>query len=322
MIVNKKTIFIIFILNFIFLYLVYFYFNNYYKNNYFVQEVRETWNYKFINPILECNTNFKFYNTNNIEKKISDFINTNKNKFNTISYYFRALNNGSTFWSNEDVQFVPASLLKIPIAMAYFKVNEENKLDLMNTKILVDKLNFKVQERDFGKDNINIWNTYSLYDFIEKMLTHSDNTAATILFYNLWNDFFKKIYLELWLDFLDLESNNIKISVKKYSTFFRILYNSSYLNRTNSELMLKMLSESDFNIWLKALLPKDIVVANKYWERYDEGIWEKQLHDCGIIYYPNNPYILCVMTKWNNFDDLTYMIKNISKIVFDDVASK
>jgi len=27
-----------------------------------------------------------------------------------------------------------------------------------------------------------------------------------------------------------------------------------------------------------------------------------QLHDCGIVYYPETPYLLCVMTKGWNFE--------------------
>jgi hypothetical protein len=42
------------------------------------------------------------------------------------------------------------------------------------------------------------------------------------------------------------------LSVKDMATFFRILYNASYLGRENSEYALKLLSQVDFNNGLRA----------------------------------------------------------------------
>jgi hypothetical protein len=46
----------------------------------------------------------------------------------------------------------------------------------------------------------------------------------------------------------------------------------------------------------------------------------RELHDCGIIYYPNNPYFLCVMTRGKDFPTLEGVIKDISKIAWDEVS--
>ena len=47
----------------------------------------------------------------------------------------------------------------------------------------------------------------------------------------------------------------------------------------------------------------------------------RQLHDCGIIYYPNNTYLLCIMTRGKDFKQLESVIAGISKTVYEVVAS-
>ena len=46
---------------------------------------------------------------------------------------------------------------------------------------------------------------------------------------------------------------------------------------------------------------------------------ERQLHDCGIIYHPLKPYLLCVMTRGEKIADLENAIRDISKWIFERV---
>lgn len=287
---------------------------------YEIQEKREKSQYEFINPLLECGTSFNFFDTKNLEDSIQMYLNQNKNDYWDISYYFRFLNNWSTFWYNEKKEFIPASLIKIPLAIALFKYNEDSPW-ILDKKIYIDKLNFPVQKRDLWEDKVKIGFTYSIYELINYMLIDSDNIAAWLLLQYLWEDKVKMIYSELWLKNIDFNnSNSLEISSKDYSSFFRILYNSSYLSRDSSEKILSILSKSTFDIWIKATLPQDIIVSNKYWERLITDTWEKQLHDCGIVYFTKNPYLLCIMTKWNDFWKLSNIIQNISKTIFETVS--
>jgi beta-lactamase class A len=110
------------------------------------------------------------------------------------------------------------------------------------------------------------------------------------------------------------------ITTQDYASIFRLLYNSPYLSVDNSEKILSLMAISPFDSGLVAGVPADIKVANKFGERFNEN--EKQLHDCGIIYYPGNPYLLCVMTKGDDWNKLTEIISAVSKIVYDEVHSR
>lgn len=78
-----------------------------------------------------------------------------------------------------------------------------------------------------------------------------------------------------------------------------------------------MLSKTSFKKGLVAGVPKNIMVSHKYGERLYVDSNEAQLHDCGIIYFPQTPYLLCIMTRGENFAELENTIKEISKNVYE-----
>ena len=70
-----------------------------------------------------------------------------------------------------------------------------------------------------------------------------------------------------------------------------------------------------------AELPNDIVVAHKFGERDLEDN-TKQLHDCGVVYYPQNPYLICIMTHGQSYKSLERIIQHISGKVYKEVDSR
>src|SRR5690606_549510 len=112
------------------------------------------------------------------------------------------------------------------------------------------------------------------------------------------------------------------LSVKDYSAFFRILYNATYLSKEMSEKALSIMARSDFDIGITAGVPNNIHVSNKFGERGFVNHYEKQFHDCGIVYYPGSPYLLCVMTKGSNFETQIKIIAEVSALVYKNVASR
>ena len=127
------------------------------------------------------------------------------------------------------------------------------------------------------------------------------------------------IFHDLNID-VPTEVPDFTISAKNYSTFLRILYNSTYLNDSDSEKALDILSKTTFVDGLVAGVPKGTTIAHKFGEHVS-SFHEIELHDCGIIYYPQNPYLLCVMTKGQDFSKLAKIIADISAMVYNETAS-
>lgn len=271
---------------------------------------------------MECSSSeANMYIPWDIKRKL-DLLIDQKIKQGEISdgaYYVRFLNGWETFWYHEDSRFIPASLLKIPIAIAL--LHKYSYKDLDKIHILLDHDLFTYQ-RSIGNDTIKTWNRYSLLQLLKEMLENSDNAASNLLIDHIWEDKVKEVYKDLWIGEVDFSSSEwTEITVKRYAAFLRILFNASYISRENSEFTLQVLTDSNFITWIRAKLPINQVVANKFWERILEN-WETQLHDCGIIYIPERPYLLCIMTRGKSFELQTLLIQQISYLLYEDVLSK
>lgn len=121
----KKTHFFLMIFaNFFLLLICMFFYHLYFSyGKKDVEVLRENAHYEFINPILECNVDFKYYNPKHLQQDIEEYINQTvaDTKVSEISYYARLLNNGATFGYEEEREYTPASLIKLPLAIAFLK---------------------------------------------------------------------------------------------------------------------------------------------------------------------------------------------------------
>ncbi len=285
--------------------------------------IRKNFNYKYINPILECNPDISLNSKlTPIKESIESIINQEVSKKNITfaSIYYRDLNNGPWFGINEKEYFSPASLVKVPILIAYLKKAEIDP-SLLQKKLTVS------DDPETGNNIQNIKPSvatvvkqeYTIEKLLEEMIIYSDNNAYNTLAQNLTGDEIIKVYQDLDVDISKAFQNpngNI-ITVKNYASFFRILYNGSYLNNEMSEKALKLLNQVEYKDALVAGVPKDIIVSHKFGERKYLDTNEIQFHDCGIVYFPKKPYLLCVMTKTTqNANKAINFIKEISQVVY------
>lgn len=289
-------------------------------------EVRES-GYKFINPLLECESSEKYFTElTPFKDKLLSYakkINQDSDKVNFLSLYFRDLNNGPWFGVNEEEVFSPASLLKVPIMIVYFKVAETHPEILQKTYVFEDDGMLPAVEQSVSPSQVlEIGKAYSVDDLIHRMIIYSDNRAQHLLVKNMDLDTLKKVYGDFELNIPDKEKPETLVTVKDYASFFRILFNSSYLSKTYSEKALNLLSQVEYKDGLVAGLPSNMVVAHKFGERQKLGDSARQLHDCGIVYYPQHPYLICVMTRGNNNQKLSETIKEASRLVYEEVDNQ
>jgi hypothetical protein len=66
---------------------------------------------------------------------------------------------------------------------------------------------------------------------------------------------------------------------------------------------------------------ESIKVAHKFGERtLEKGT--QHFHDCGIVYYPRHPYLLCVMTQGRDIEAQSRAIASISTFVFQKMEKQ
>ena len=236
--------------------------------------------------------------------------------------YYRDLNTPLWFGVNEDNVFLPASLYKLPVALIIYKEIEDGVADeratltyshalyAMNAASAIDTPTHLLP----GK-------SYPINNLVTDMLITSDNGAKDLL-----HPIVRDAYVARLWTLLNLGSPHPdeEISVRDYAFFFRLLYSSTYLNVDDSEKILGFLASSTYTEGLVAGIPKGTQIAHKWGLSNLEqqgGNDQLELHDCGIIYATNNPYLLCVMTKGSSEAVLSSFISRISSIVYNGQIS-
>lgn len=284
--------------------------------------IRENSNqYSYINPLIGniSDEATKVGIFVGIKKDIIHYLQKEQQEGNLASYsfYFRDLDSGLWFGGNAEESFFPASLFKLPLAIAAYKQAEDDsafsKRRFIYTNAL-DAMNNSAKEN--SPSVLHIGESYSLEDLIRAMLVGSDNGAKNLLLSSL-----DERYLNALFDIVSVVEPNktqkYEISAPKYSLFLRILYGSSYLNNEHSEFLMKLLTESDFHDGLVAGAPSFVRVAHKFgtYEVIDNGTTLTLLHDCGVV-YADKPYVLCIMTKGRDLTSLYRIIANTSSLVY------
>lgn len=240
-----------------------------------------------------------------------------------VALYFRDLDAGRWVGINQDDTYHPASLLKVPVMIAYYKQAEKNP------SILSDTVSYNPQllpNIPFGTSStLEAGYRYSIKDLIGRMIVDSDNGAAFTLLYHINQNLLDVTYRALGIPDPGDDSANYQISTRAYGLFFRILYSATYLSPEYSEQALKILSQTTFDKGLVAGVPKGTVVAHKYGERVlsQNGVANSiELSDCGIIYYPAHPYLLCVMTNSVDSTSAGNIISALSRAAYAAIAER
>lgn len=286
------------------------------------QQVRQTGEYRFINPLLECEVSEGTIDARkqNFRDDLDQFVQKVKKErgLSEVAVYFRDLNNGPTFGVDEQGEFFPASLLKVPVMMAYYRWAERES-GLLATEIRYQEvMDFGYTPTIVPREMLSIGQSYSVEELIRRTIVYSDNQALYLLTKNLPKTYLQELFKILGVGEDVLVDSGAKLTVKEYAGFFRILFNSSYLSREFSEKALALLSSTDYNDALPAGVPKGVVVSHKFGEAGTANV-ERQLHDCGIVYFPDHPYLACVMTRGRDVDELKGAITDVSRFIYEKI---
>lgn len=245
-----------------------------------------------------------------------DLQNLLKQNDDTVSLYFEYLPSGTSIGINERNEIRLASLSKIPTAMAIYSKIEKGKLSKDDTITLDDKH----IDATFGTlYKKGAGSEATLGEIMEHAITESDNTAQNVLLSLLTPEEINSVFEYLDIPFKS-ENNYPIISAKNYSSILRSLYLSSFVGYESSQEILNLMTQSIYTDKIPAGVPKDIPVAHKIGVfETEEQSQESTFSDCGIVYVPKRPYILCIMTRGT--DEFTQnTMRAISKTIYDYVS--
>ncbi len=282
------------------------------------KSLRET-GFKFISPVLyrerECESDIHAALKATIQNFISD--NTKTGRIISASVYFRDLTKGDWISVNSEQVYAPGSLAKVPMLLCYLKDAETNPA-ILTKKIKFDALPAEgMPHQTFNSKAIVFGHSYTVKELLEYMAAYSDNGATFLLNRDVIVNHYLKVYRDLGVDAPDMADHDYKITAKDYSRFLWVLYNGTYLSDDMSELACDILSKGDFKEGMLKELPAGLPVVHKFGQVGDLSRGEHQLHESAIIYLENKPYLLTIMTKGRNKEDLPAIISQLSALVYD-----
>lgn len=294
------------------------------------EQVREdSAGYSFINPLLFTIT--EGTNVSSEYRPLKDIISDYAdraladNDASDISIYFRSLNTSEWISINEDETFSPASMLKVVTLIAIMREAETNR-SLLETSVALrgeDEDLVDSQVRYPVEDPIRSGRSYTVQTLVDHLIIDSDNVANNALINLIGKEKINKTYEDMRLPVPSI--NGRGYTAEEYSHLFRALYNATYLSRSVSEKVLDLLSKTKFDHGLVAGIPEGTVISHKFGiktvlspnpTQTTPVVEYRELHDCGIVYYPDSPYFLCVMTRGSDFDNLEKVIQNVSQLVW------
>lgn len=280
--------------------------------------------WQLINPLISCANLPDGISPKEapLEKQVRKVIAEHnvKNPIDEISVFYRDLNNGPTMEIDSDRQFIAASLMKVPVAIMYLRKAEQNP------QIMQQQFEFHpgyampdhVQTVD-PPPPLVVGNKYTVEDLMSRMLILSDNSSAAVLINESRDVDIVKTLQDMGIPMTIVAGSDASIAVEDYASMFRILYNATYLDKASSNYLLDVLTRSAHRGGLREGVDPKVRIASKFGE-YRIGTVQ-QYHECGIVYYPERPYILCVMTRGGEVKDLFSAIKSVSSAVFEFVST-
>lgn len=286
--------------------------------------------YTFTQPLLMCDTdpNRESRWLGPLLAQLQTAVNTAQQAgvISTASVYYRDLTSGQQLTVNPNETFFPSSLRKIPLLIAIYKAAEANPSMLNDLRIKISGVDQNAGQEIAPRESAEIGKTYSVQELVEKMIRYSDNNSAQALTQLIGVSTLQEIFQTLGVPFVTTGnqvqklSDIDKITAYQFSYFFRLLFNATYLDGDYSEKALSLLSQTEYANGIVSGVPAGTPVAHKFGlltASTGGQVSGRELHDCGVVYAPRKPYLLCIMTKSNApIADIEGFIKNVSQTVY------
>lgn len=248
-----------------------------------------------------------------LKPSIESIIDSNATVGSITGFFLQDISTGAWLGNNEKEGFAPASLLKIPIAMTILKRVDRDEIKLTDT--------IELTEEDLDNDAGNLYKKgagtkLTFWEAIKIMILTSDNTAKNALKRQVSDAEINAIFTHIGIPNPYLTQNSALVTPRGYIRIFKSLYFATFISPELSEKLLDLATDTQAENLISAGIPPEIQVSHKYGEHPDG------LADCGIVYEPKNPYMLCIMTQNIEISEAKNLINSLSKTVFDYIHNK
>ena len=246
-----------------------------------------------------------------------------ESRIGTYGFFFEDLKSGFIYGYNENVKVTAAGCMKLPIAVSLIKAVENKKIDFLN------KINISGEDKVYGTGIIHEFNEreYTVFELLVAMLIQSDNTATNkiidIITMEEINSNLKEMGLNDTIlnrkttderkDKDDIENITSALDLAK---IWKHLYNKTYLNDENSQMLIDILTRQQIKNKLALYIPDDL----KYEISSKTGDKNGVENDTELIRLPKGDFTCTILSMGiPNSVYGTVTLAKCGKMVWDNV---
>lgn len=236
-----------------------------------------------------------------------------------IGFYYKDINTQNEIKYNEDVKFMAASIIKIPILVeALRRLESKDISDLEKITITKDVKVPSCGALTYMHDGIEV----TIRDLCNLMIILSDNTATNVLMDRLGIDEINKTIKSLGLKntvasrkMYDMESKKLGkenyFSLSDIAIILDAIHNETLISQSVSKEIKDIMKEQQINHKIPYYIPEEVTVLHKTGEA--DGI----THDIGIV-YSKKPFIIGFASNETNTQEFEDVIRNISRLMYKE----
>lgn len=225
----------------------------------------------------------------------------------TYGVYVIDLPTGTSYGQHAQQQFIAASVIKTYILAVLYEQVAKGKVSLDETMTTT-----AADIQDFGTGSIRydpVGSTYTLAELARRAAKQSDNTAAFLLNKRL-GVAAVQAQVQAW-GMTETSIAEDKTSPADIALLFSQLAKRQLLPAAQADALLGLLTDTDFEDRLPALLPPYAIVAHKIGTEAN-GV----MNDAGLVVLPTRSYVVAVLTDGADPDQAIKAEQQISKLVY------
>jgi beta-lactamase class A len=228
-----------------------------------------------------------------------------KNLTGVYGLYVIDLNTGFSYGINENEEFEPASLIKLPVMVAMYIENEEGRLSL--------EVKYKLRNEDKVGGAGSLYSKPEGYeitykDLIRIMGKQSDNTAFNIARYTLGEETINRTLEKIGMQNTRLSEN--KTTPEDIGRFFEELWNGNIIRDDHKDELLGYLTDTLYEEWIAAGVPVGVRVAHKF------GREVNVVNDAGIV-YSQKPFVIVLLSEGVVEKEADSIFPELTKLVYE-----
>lgn len=275
---------------------------------------------KNIHPVVSVQEIEESAEFNPIKQKMLSTIQDLKmdGSINEATVYLKEFDHGGWMAVNNEVEYHPASLMKVALLICYLRM-AESAPGLLEKELLFEKPKEGEITKQYYTDlSIEPGKKYKIHELLVYMIAYSDNNATWLLSQHFDSRLLYKLFADLGLKQPVKDEMAFKMSAKEYSTFMNAIYNAAYLTPEYSDYAAELLRNCTFSKGFgKGIgIDRDSMMWHKFGEWRQPGA-DYELHESGFIHVKGQSFLLTVMTRGKDTDKLAAAISKISGQVFE-----